>query len=246
MNKLITLLFCALFAATGVAKADDASSNTITLLENPTTGYQWQYELSDDQTLTVTDLGYEELAHEDGLVGAGGVHRWSISAIGDGEAAIRFTLRQPWENGEVADTLLYTYLADGNGGVTLVATEGLAEQHMPGYAVIRLLENQTTGYQWRYKTDAEGILLPTEDYYDTTSGDDTVGAGGIHTWIFKGEQSGTVTLTFEYVRPWEDTPVPAATIHMTYQVDTALNVTSTLVDGDYDEYEPTLAWLPGE
>ncbi|MDP2891800.1 MAG: protease inhibitor I42 family protein [Bacillota bacterium] len=71
-----------------------------------------------------------------------------------------------------------------------------------GEATIVLKSNPTTGFDWYYTVDNEGIVLLVKDEYKTDN-PNLIGSGGMHTWIFQGVQEGTVKLTFKYYRSWE-------------------------------------------
>ncbi len=69
---------------------------TIELEENPTTGYSWVCTFSEDSTVVLVDDRY--IAEKSkGMVGAGGVHRYCIKGIDEGDSIIRFSYRRPWE-----------------------------------------------------------------------------------------------------------------------------------------------------
>ena len=70
---------------------------------------------------------------------------------------------------------------------------------------IELEGNATTGYAWTYTMDKEGIVEEImAEYIVDESEDDMVGVGGTFVFEFHGMKEGTVTLTFEYTRLWED------------------------------------------
>ncbi|MDV2480771.1 protease inhibitor I42 family protein [Methanoculleus sp. Wushi-C6] len=76
------------------------SNLTISLGENPTTGYQWNVTSS-------TGLQYVNdtyLPPETGLVGAGGVHVWEYIAAETGNAEFSAVYTRPWENVTENDT----------------------------------------------------------------------------------------------------------------------------------------------
>ena len=75
--------------------------------------------------------------------------------------------------------------------------------------VIRLEANHTTGYSWSLVDSTPGIVQKVSDVYEpyNTTGN-IVGSGGTEIWTFKAIAKGTVTLTFDYVRPWETNVAP--------------------------------------
>lgn len=95
----------------------------------------------------------------------------------------------------------------------------------PYTAAIDLESNPTTGYEWTYTVSREGIVEETKNEYiaDEVEGD-IVGAGGVHSFQFRGLKAGTVALTFRYARPWEKgEAAKVATYQIT--VDESLQIT---------------------
>lgn len=68
----------------------------ITLSGNPTTGYTWHYEISDESVISPVCQSYSSSAKE-GIVGAGGIYGWSFKALKAGEATITFRYYRDWE-----------------------------------------------------------------------------------------------------------------------------------------------------
>lgn len=72
------------------------------------------------------------------------------------------------------------------------------------YQFIRLEENPTTGYGWRYKVLDENIAVVESDEYTPNNNDDRlVGGGGVHTYRICGLSSGDTEIIFDYLRAWE-------------------------------------------
>lgn len=69
------------------------------LKENPTTGYEWELNLSKGLG-QVSDKYYppESKKGEEPLVGAGGVHEWEIKADSEGKQLVTAIYKRPWEN----------------------------------------------------------------------------------------------------------------------------------------------------
>lgn len=88
---------------------------TITLEENPSTGYQWLYEVK-DSTL-VTSISNEFISPETVIPGAGGNHSFVFSIKNDGVTTIQFNLKREWEDAPI-ETL--TLLAYKNGDTIIV------------------------------------------------------------------------------------------------------------------------------
>lgn len=74
-------------------------TQTITLTENPSTGYRWKVspdESSNLDAIRVDDLGYAEAeAH---LLGAPGKHSWRIAGVTPGKARLVLDYSRSWEH----------------------------------------------------------------------------------------------------------------------------------------------------
>lgn len=87
MRKGFAMLLTFMILLTGFAVAeetDDASSLSVQLKENPTTGYTWTVAVGDGDVLAVIDNGYTASGLEEA---DGGVHSWTIAGIGKGKPA---------------------------------------------------------------------------------------------------------------------------------------------------------------
>jgi len=70
---------------------------------------------------------------------------------------------------------------------------------------VSLISNPTTGYSWKWinsQTDKAVDFINTT-YIPTKVDLGIIGSGGNEIWKFKGNESGTYILTFEYCRSWE-------------------------------------------
>jgi len=68
------------------------------LCSNPTTGFKWEYEMSNENVIKEEDYDFEE--PEGGVVGAPGVEVWTFEAVNKGTTEVRMAYSQPWEGGE--------------------------------------------------------------------------------------------------------------------------------------------------
>ena len=71
----------------------------IKLCSNPTTGFQWEYEMTGDKVLQEEDYDFEEPEGDD-MAGAGGKETWTFEAIEKGTTEVRMEYSRPWEGGE--------------------------------------------------------------------------------------------------------------------------------------------------
>lgn len=239
MKKMALVLLMCTALICGAAQAGEAAPYSIVFDENPTTGYEWTFAVSDDSILAVADGGYTLSDGAENMAGAGGTHAWSVSGLKEGQASVTLTYARSWESDPSDPVVTYTFAVDAGLNVTVASAEGLPEQYMPGKAVIRLLENPTTGYEWTVEAQPEGIVsLESDEFTADAAAEGMVGAGGVHTWIFNAGGEGTVVLTFRYARSFEPNEQPAATVTFTYQVDAESRVTQMGIDGDYEQYDP--------
>jgi len=78
----------------------------IAIGSNPTTGYSWQ-ENHDQTMLELLEKSYKEEAKE-GVVGAGGIEYFRFKALKAGQTEITLTYEQPWEDGGIGETKVFT------------------------------------------------------------------------------------------------------------------------------------------
>ncbi|QWG14482.1 protease inhibitor I42 family protein [Bradyrhizobium sediminis] len=72
----------------------------IELEENPSTGYQWTIDAKagvNASILRINDRGFLQNADGKRLLGAPGIHRWSIAATSAGSASVTFVYQRSWE-----------------------------------------------------------------------------------------------------------------------------------------------------
>jgi inhibitor of cysteine peptidase len=68
----------------------------VTLAENPTTGYKWEF-LAKPEPICVT-VGDAYVANPAmGTIGGGGAHEWNFRAVGKGTGTLSLGYRRPWE-----------------------------------------------------------------------------------------------------------------------------------------------------
>ena len=67
------------------------------LCSNPTTGFKWEYEISNDNVLKEEDYDFEEPGSD--VPGAAGIETWTFEAIEKGTTEVRMEYSQPWEGG---------------------------------------------------------------------------------------------------------------------------------------------------
>ena len=81
----------------------------VKLCSNISTGFQWDYDMTEDNVLKAEDYDFEEPSP--GLTGVPGKEAWTFEAVGKGTTAINMKYSQPWQSGVEAQ---WTY------GITIV------------------------------------------------------------------------------------------------------------------------------
>ncbi|QWG24654.1 protease inhibitor I42 family protein [Bradyrhizobium sediminis] len=106
---LACLLLAAAMLAATATEADAADQTlqltvgqqaTVELEENPSTGYRWTIDAKSGvnaSILRISDRGFSQNADGKRLLGAPGIHRWSIAATSAGSASVTFVYQRSWE-----------------------------------------------------------------------------------------------------------------------------------------------------
>lgn len=66
----------------------------LSLEENPTTGYRWEFLTKLEPVCVVVSDAY---VAGGGAIGSGGVHDWVFRAVAKGTASVKLGYRRPWE-----------------------------------------------------------------------------------------------------------------------------------------------------
>ena len=111
----VLLCSCAGTAQAPVVEAEDSDCVTISLEENPTTGYQWSYTVDPEGVLEEKSSEYIEGNSDGEMTGVPGKHEWVFEAVSDGDVNITFVYARSFEpDEEPADSVTYTYnVTDG-------------------------------------------------------------------------------------------------------------------------------------
>ena len=96
---------------------------TVSLDENPSTGYGWQYAASEDGIVQLTDDEYHSDAPA-GVVGAGGVRALSFAGLKEGTVTLTFTYLRSWERDPIRTVVIeITVTADRQVEARLVSDD---------------------------------------------------------------------------------------------------------------------------
>ena len=82
----------------------------ISLAENPTTGYSWQFFITPAKQNTITDTAETYIAPDTSLLGAGGMKEYSFTAAQEGRVTVTGYYFRPWEklNEQTDQKVVYT------------------------------------------------------------------------------------------------------------------------------------------
>lgn len=83
---------------------------------NPTTGYEWEYEINADGIIKEESSQYNP--KDPGLCGSGGTYTWKFSALKEGTTEINFKYRRSWEK-EAVKTKTYICVVDKDLNITV-------------------------------------------------------------------------------------------------------------------------------
>ena len=145
MKKILLVLSTFVLLILSVFACSNAENNVsnnsgkvlvINLGTNPTTGYDWEYEMtntSDDAAIITFVDAYEEFTNQDkGLVGAPILRHYKFKADKQGKQNIKFTYKRNWEGGDTAYSLIYELTVDKDNTIHVdnVLTEGASQNNM--------------------------------------------------------------------------------------------------------------------
>lgn len=119
MKKLIVLLIvivavvilfagCSNTLTANIVESDKADQTVVELEENPTTGYAWTYEISDESVLKLLSDQFIDNSDKD-TVGSGGIHEFVFQALKDGKADVTFKYERSFEKDSAESVIVYKY-----------------------------------------------------------------------------------------------------------------------------------------
>jgi len=96
---------------------------TITLEENPTTGYVWTLKVGTDNIVMLESDEYIPVQTSANVVGSGGKHVWNFKGVSKGETMLTFKYYRPWEKEDTAiETRIFTVIVSEKGEITSVVS----------------------------------------------------------------------------------------------------------------------------
>ena len=113
-KKLWIIVSCGLLLlAAGCAKKEPQTA-TVSLPSNPTTGYSWKVEQSND----LFEITSEFAEGEGGALGAGGTDTFTLTPQASGETAVMFMYGRSWEEAPESE-IVYNVKIDKNMQITV-------------------------------------------------------------------------------------------------------------------------------
>ena len=111
--KKIALALAAVLILSACGKEVPAPQTvTLTLDSNPTTGFSWQVEQSEE--LFRVESVYTEDRTGEPVTGSGGTETITLTPLKAGKTEVTLTYARPWEGGEKGDQLVYAFEIDKN------------------------------------------------------------------------------------------------------------------------------------
>ena len=112
MKKIALALAAVLILSACGKEAPTPQTVTLTLDSNPTTGFSWQVEQSEE--LFRLESVYTEDRTGEPVTGSGGTETITLTPLKAGKTEVTLTYARPWEGGEKGDQLVYAFEIDKN------------------------------------------------------------------------------------------------------------------------------------
>lgn len=112
MKKIALALAAVLILSACGKEAPTPQTVTLTLDSNPTTGFSWQVEQSEE--LFRVESVYTEDRTGEPVTGSGGTETITLTPLKAGKTEVTLTYARPWEGGEKGDQLVYAFEIDKN------------------------------------------------------------------------------------------------------------------------------------
>ena len=109
LKILAIAISCAALLMAAGCKKKEPQTAIVNLPSNPTTGYSWKVEQSNE----LFDITQEYVQGEGGAVGAGGYDTFTLTPRADGDVSVMFLYGRSWEE-EPESKLVYNLKVDKN------------------------------------------------------------------------------------------------------------------------------------
>lgn len=121
MKKKILLVLTAFVLLLTVGCKNGKQKEIVIELEgNPTTGYEWI--IAENTNVDITEIKSEYIPdkHDDEVVGVGGVYKFTVKGLQEGEADVKFVYKRAWEENPDDKTVVYHFTVDSELNITEV------------------------------------------------------------------------------------------------------------------------------
>jgi inhibitor of cysteine peptidase len=201
----------------------------ITLESNPSTGYSWFASISNPDVLAqIGEPEYTAPSDEGStmVLGAAGTETFMFQGTSTGSVTLTLEYKRGWEQDVPAEKTI-TITVEVNGKASNLqldaSADGTTQKVNQGDIIAVILEsNITTGYSWFATISDPKILVQMgePEYLEpvSNSGTPLLGAAGKQTFLLQAAETGTATVTFEYMRSFEENVAPEKTITITIEV----------------------------
>ncbi|MCS3900467.1 protease inhibitor I42 family protein [Methanococcus voltae] len=174
----------------------------ISLNENPTTGYEWQYV--SDNKLELLSEEYMPNKNTLGIVGQGGSHTWKFKAVEEGISTLKFMNGRIFENTSVKNIFYEIKIIGENYDIALESGDSnTINMIVPKDKIFDVkLYDGDTDKTWKLNPYYMGVRVVDEEYLpDKTSenGILPINDTGYNVWRLKATRSENVQVLFEYV-----------------------------------------------
>ena len=119
MKRLFCLLLSALAVLSicpmGIGEEAPQGCISLNLESNPSTGYQWEFQSTDEAVASVQALG--TTVQQTPLLGAPAMASFQVCGVGAGAAEVRFSYRRSWEEEAPLVSFTLPVTVDGEGNV---------------------------------------------------------------------------------------------------------------------------------
>jgi len=126
-RRIICITLCAMLLCTlfGCDEGSVVNGNLVIELDgNPTTGYTWVYEMSEEGIIEEVSNVYTPISTSDALVGIGGTFRFEFRAVSPGEVGLQFSYLRTFQENSVISTRTYAVTVDDKLNITLYDVDG--------------------------------------------------------------------------------------------------------------------------
>jgi inhibitor of cysteine peptidase len=179
---------------------------SISVAENPTTGYRWSLDLPSGVT-QVTSAFAAPSASPSPMAGAGGTRTFVVKVALPGVYDVSGAYARPWESEKPAETFVVQIFAPppSQPGLTRFFTAkdspGSVTADVGSVFAVVLEENPSTGYSWTMKIGPGLELMGDRFVAPSPSPSPLAGAGGQRIWVIGVRKAGETAVTGIYARP---------------------------------------------